>query len=210
MRHGNSLSLPERVEKVKGKQMHPAVVKAKKLARVAVENGWTGTINSEVENDCRITILRANRKDCDESVFVKWENNVMKEASHLLLDGSVSFQLPCAKAVSEVFSGWPDVMQVIKNTPVSKKPEVVRKYRKLPFDWENDPEDEIISKLIGTQIFWYSSVSAKIFSDHVLVPKKGKKSHVEIKPVGHRKMFNFIGSHSGFASVMLDTILKVG
>lgn len=190
--------------------MHPAVVKAKKLARIAVENNWTGTINSEIENGSRKTILKATRKDSDESVQVEWINNQMNSATHSLMDGTVLFQLPCAKAVSKVFSGWPDVMQIIKSVPSEKRAEVVRRYRNLPFDWENDSDDEILSKLIGTQIFWYSHISTRIYSDNVLVPKKGKSNHVQIKPVGHRKALHFIGSHSGFASVMLDSILKVG
>lgn len=189
--------------------MHPAVIKAKKLARVAVENSWTGNITSDVESDCRITVLNANRKDSDEAIRVEWRDNQMASATHILMDGTVSFQLPCAKSVSAVISGWPDVMQIIKMIPHEKRPEVVRRYRKLPFDWENDSDEFILSKLIGTQIFWYSHISTKIYSDNVLVPKKGKKNHVEIKPVGHRKMLNFIGSHAGFASVMLDSILKV-
>lgn len=190
--------------------MHPAVVKAKKLARVAVENNWTGNIESEIVNDCRITTLTARRKDSDESVRVKWKNNSMTIAEHILMDGTVTFELPCAKAVATVMSGWPDVMQIIKAIPQEKKPEVVRRYRKLPFDWENDSDEFILTKLIGSQIFWYSHVSTKIYSDNVLVPKKGKKNHVEIKMVGHRKMLNYIGSHAGFSSVMLDSILKVG
>ena len=189
--------------------MHPAIVKAKKLASVAVENNWTGSINSEVENNCRTTVLTATRKGSDESIRVEWSNNSMSSATHSLMDGTVIFQLPCAKSVSNVLSGWPDVMQIIKVTPAEQKPEIVRRYRKLPFDWENDSDEEIIAKLVGTQIFWYSHISTKIYSDNVLVPKKGKKNHLEIKPIGHRKMFNFIGSHAGFASVMLDSILKV-
>jgi hypothetical protein len=190
--------------------MHPAVIKAKRLARVAVENGWTGSIDSDTENDCRITVLKANRKNSDESICVEWTNNSMSSAVHSLMDGTVSFQLPCAKSVSTVFAGWPDVMHLIKVAPVEERLEIVKRYRKLPFDWENDTDEYILSKLIGTQIFWYNHVSAKIYSDNVLVPKKGKKNHIEIKPIGHRKMLNFIGSHAGFASVMLDSILKVG
>ena len=190
--------------------MHPAVIKAKRLARIAVENDWTGTINSEVENGCRITVLKAHRKDSDETVKVEWTNNQMSSATHLLMDGTVLFQLPCAKAVSNVFVGWPDVMQIIKSVPSEKRAEVVSRYRNLPFDWVNDTDEEILSKLIGNQIFWYSHISTKISSDTVLVPKKGKKNHVEIKPIGHRKALHFIGSRSGFASVMLDSILKVG
>lgn len=195
---------------MKGNAVHPAVVKAKKLARIAVENGWTGSINSDAENGSRITVLKARRKDSDEIVEVIWINNQMTSAMHSLMDGKINFPLPCAKAVSTVITGYPDLMQIIKNIPVEFRAEAVRKYRRLPFNWETDDNEEIITKLIGTQIFWYSHVSTKIYSDHVLTPKKGKKSHIEIKPIGHRKMFNFIGSQAGFASVMLDSLLKVG
>jgi len=180
---------------------HPAVMKAKKLARIAFENGWKGSI----EHDSGTTTLNAHRDS--EKVTVVWNANTMSESFHHFL--SKTTQLYCAKAVLKVFEGQPDIMTVLKYAAEEDRQELVEKYQNVPFDWRNEEDDEIISKLIGAQIFWYSRISGKICSDYVL-PPKGKKNHIEIKRVKDRKMLNYIGSHSGFASVMLDTIVKVG
>lgn len=180
---------------------HPGVVKAKKLARVAFDNGWKGSI----EHDCGITILTAHRDV--EKVTVQWDANTMSESFYHFM--SKTTQLYCAKAVLKVFEGQPDIMTALKYAAEEDRQALVEKYRKVPFDWENEEDHEIISKLVGAQIFWYSRMSGKIYSDWVLVPK-GKKNHIEIKRIKDRKALHYIGSHAGFASVMLDTIVKVG
>lgn len=180
---------------------HPAVIKAKKLARIAFENGWKGSI----EHNFGTTVLKANRDI--ETVIVEWNANTLKESFHFLLGKKT--QLYCAKAVLTVFEGQPDIMTLIKHAASEDRQALVEKYRKVPFDWKNDEDQEIISQLVGQQIFWYSRISGRINSDYVLIPK-GKKNHIEIKQVKDRKMLNYIGSNAGFASVMLDTIIKVG
>ena len=42
---------------------HPAVIKAQKIAAIAVENGWKGKIDTEVIESQRITTLDAWRND---------------------------------------------------------------------------------------------------------------------------------------------------
>ena len=178
---------------------HPAVVKAKKIARVALENGWKGSI----EHESGTTDLTAWRDD--ERIHVKWIANTMESAEHTLF--SHVSQLSCAKAVLKVIEGTPDIMVVIKNAPLIDRPKLVEKYRVVPFDWEHDDDETIIANVLGRKLFWYSHQATKIQEDVVYIPK-GKKNHIEIKPVAHRKMLNFVGQ-GGFRSVLLDTIIKV-
>lgn len=182
--------------------MHPAVMKAKRIARIAVENGWQGNI----QHDKGATLLTAERND--ESIIVGWQDNVMINAAHYILGKET--QLHCAKQVLEYVEGWPDVLKLFRWFPNMNRPTLVEKYRRLPFDWENDDDDTIISNLIGRQIFWYSHISMKMYCDVVLEPKGKKSNKFEIKHVGHRKMFNFIGAQAGFRSVLLDALVKVG
>jgi hypothetical protein len=183
--------------------MHPAVAKAKQIASLAVPNGWTGNLESEPENDYRRTVLSAER--LDEQLYVEWRNNALHRAEYYVLGHRV--QLSCAKDVMKIVKKYPDVVKMIEIAHKSgyNPVPIVERYRRLPFDWENDPDDEIIAAVKDHQIHWYSHLSGKVHSDVVLPKKK-----TEIKPVGHRKMLCFIGSQAGFRNVMLDTVLKVG
>jgi hypothetical protein len=183
--------------------MHPAVAKAKQIARIAVQYGWQGNIDSEVIGNERITSLSATRND--EALTMSWINERLNRAGYSIFDQYTN--ISCAKHAIKKLIAWPDVIELIKMSrdkganPVP----LVETYRRLPFDWENDPDDEIIAAVKDHQIHWYSHLSGKVHSDVVLPKKK-----TEIKPVGHRKMLCFIGSQAGFRNVMLDTVLKVG
>lgn len=182
-----------------------SVDKAKKIARIAVENGWTGTI----EMDGPTVTLKTIRND--EKIICLWIDQHLDQATYSLMIGKGrSWNLQCAKLVTEKLTGWPDLGNLFKWFPEANRPTLVNKYRRLSFDWENSSDDEIIANLVGRQVFWYSHSSVKMQCDVVLEPKSKKKSQIEIRPVGHRKLFNFIGAQFGFRSLFLDTIVKIG
>ena len=67
-----------------------------------------------------------------------------------------------------------------------------------------------MERLIGHQLFWYGHTESKLHCDVVLPPTKKNSLQYNIKDIGHRKLFNFIGAQAGFRSVLLDTLIKVG
>ena len=186
--------------------MHPAVAKANKIAKIAVENGWKGHLDSDVlENGLRTTELTAHRND--EQILVYWINEKLDHAVYSIFGKTTN--LTCSKQVIDKVKGWPALADLFNRFPKANRPNLVRTYRKLPFDLDG-PDDEIITKLLGAKLFWYGHETAKIHADVVLPPTKAKSKHYRIVNVGHRKLFHFIGAQAGFRSVILDTLLKVG
>ena len=189
-----------------GWYMGKAVVKVMKLATVAKKNGWHGTIESEEKDGERLTTLLASRND--EKMSVLYRDNTMVKARYSIF--SVSYSLHCASLVIERLEGWPDLLKLFKQFPTMNRPTLVERYRRLPFSFE-DPPEEIMEKMVGRPIVWYSRINNRIDTDFVLPPKKnGKSENFRIADIGHRKMFHFIGSQIGFRSVLLDTLIKVG
>lgn len=190
---------------LKAKQLQP-VIKAKKLARVAKANGWSGTLDSEVIDSVRTTTLQATRND--EAITVCYTDNTMTYGVYRIFDRIISLQ--CASDVKEKLQGWPDLLKLLKWFPRENKPNLVNTYRHLPFSFD-EPNDVIISKLLERKLFWYSHEGRKIEYD-VPLPLKTKtsKQKTRIVDVGHRKLFHFIGVQVGFRSMLLDTLIKVG
>lgn len=185
--------------------MHPAVVKAQKIARISKENGWHGSIDSNIiENGCRVTHLNGKRED--ERYTVVWQNNHMIRAEYSIFGKEI--ELPCAKHVLSHIKGWPDVVNLFKWFPDMSRIELAEKYRRLPFDWQTDSDQDILNCLAGKHIWWYSHMSNKISSEQVIIPRK-KTQVCNLKWVGHRRLFTFTATQFGIRSVLLDTILKV-
>ena len=183
---------------------HPAVIKAQKIAAIAVENGWKGKIDTEVIESQRITTLDAWRND--EKVKLIWRDEQYLKGTYMLFDRVTL--LHTAKGSLERITGWPSIRQVLKFAPEDgDQKAIINRYKRIPFDWENDDPNAIINKLIDNRIYWYCIKSGKVYDDVVLIPKG--KSRIEIKPIAGRRLFNFIGT-VGFRSVVLDTIIQVG
>jgi hypothetical protein len=185
--------------------MSPPVVKAMKLGRIAKENGWHGSIESEVVGTERITLLEATRND--ELMRVNYVDNTMVGADYSIFDYQLKLHTACL--VEDKLRDWPDLLKLFKLFPHMNRPTLVERYRRLPFSPE-DSNDEIMSKLVGHKLFWYSHEHAALRCDVVLPPRGAKASSYRIQDVGHRKMFHFIGVQAGFRSVLLDTLIKVG
>ena len=188
-----------------GGPRNPAVVKVMKMAATAKRNGWHGNIDSEVLDGERVTVLRAERNG--ETLSVHYRGETMYKAEYGIL--GVTTSLHCPSLAIEKLESWPDVMKLFKQYPTVPRPKIVEQYRKLPFAFE-DSNDEIIDRLIGKQLFWYSHTNNKIQVDVVRHPKKNGDPNFRIVDVGHRKLFHFIGVSAGFRSVLLDTVIKVG
>lgn len=188
-----------------GGPRNPAVVKVMKMAATAKRNGWHGSIDSEVVDGERLTVLTATRNG--EELSVRYRNDVMYQAEYKILDTITS--LHCPSLAIEKLEGWPDVMKLFKQCPTVSRPSIVDQYRRLPFSFEDTAAD-IMDKLIGKQLFWYSHTNSKIQCDVVRHPKKNGDPNFRVVDVGHRKLFHFIGVSAGFRSVLLDTVIKVG
>lgn len=182
---------------------HPAVVKAKRLARIAVEHGWKGNIESESGT----TLFTAWRND--ESIVLEWSAGHLVSGQYKLFDHTRI--LSSTSEARKHIEGWPNIMQILKHFPGGEfRTKVVERYNNVPFDWQTASNEDMMAAMMDREIYWYSHLSAKIQRDHVLKPKtKPQAGRYEIKQVGHRKMFNFIGT-VGFRSVLLDTLIQVG
>lgn len=184
--------------------VHPAVIKAKRLGRIAFENGWKGSLDHDPATST--TELSAERND--EHIYVKWIDNTMDKAEYYILGKRV--QLSCAKDVVKILRGWPDIIVLMKLARALNisGPDIVETYRRLPFDWENDSNEDIMAAMVERTVYWYNRIDGRVESDFVTKPRR-KSQIFEVKPVGHRKIFNFIGTQCGMRTVILDMVLKV-
>lgn len=182
--------------------MHPAVAKASLVGNIAGDNGWKANLKSETVDSQRVTTLVGTRND--ESFMMQWHGAKLFAAEYLIFDRVE--KITHSKEMIEKLSGWPDLIKLYKWFPNMNRPLLTEKYRKLPFSLD-DPNEEIIAKLLGNKIFWYGHETAKLHVD-VVLPKQKDKSRIQ--DIGHRKLFHFIGAQAGFRSVMLDTLIKVG
>lgn len=185
--------------------MKPAVVKVMKMAAIAKRNGWHGSIDSEIVDGQRVTVLTAERNG--EELSVSYRGETMYKAEYGILGAVTS--LHCPSLAIEKLEGWPDLIKLFKQYPQLSRPKLVEQYRRLPFTFDDSAED-IIDKLVGKQLFWYSHTNSKITCDVVRHPKKNGDPNFRIVDVGHRKLFHFIGVSAGFRTVLLDTVIKVG
>lgn len=185
--------------------MQESVYKVMRMAGVAKQNGWHGTLESDVVNGCKVTELQAARND--ETITVIYRDGAMTRSEYTIFGAVTSIY--CPKTAIEKLSGWPDLLKLFKQFPNMNRPTLVETYRRLPFSFD-EPNEEIMAKMIGRTVTWYSHTSTRIDSDTVLPPRKHtKKENFRIVDIGHRKLFHFIGTQIGFRSILLDTLLKV-
>lgn len=181
------------------------VIKAMKIAVAAKRNDWHGSIDAPLVDGIRHTTIKVTRND--EALEVRYVGNAYQEGSYTIFGRT--YNVHCASVALERVKGWPDILELFKEFPRQNKPLLVDKYRRLPFKFEDD-ENVIMEACFGRQIHWYSHEFARRDSDTVLVPKKGQTKNFRIAPVGHRRIFHFMGAKAGFRSVLLDSIIKVG
>jgi len=188
-----------------GTAMTDGIVKAVELAKAAKLHGWHGTFDSEVIAGVRETVLDVTRRG--ESLRVTYSGNVFRSGKYELY--SRRWNVHCASVALERLEAWPDLIKMFKWFPNMNRPKLVEEYRRLPFTFE-ESNDVIMERLIGHQLFWYGHTESKLHCDVVLPPTKKNSLQYNIKDIGHRKLFNFIGAQCGFRSVLLDTLIKVG
>ena len=181
------------------------VLKGLRIVRACKANNWHGAIDAPLVDGIRQTTITATRND--EAIKVLYYGNAYSEGEYRLFDRR--FNLHCASVAIEKIEGWPDIIELFKQFPKTRRPSLVETYRKLPFD-HSEPNEDIMSKLIGHQLFWYSHEYARMDCDVVQAPRGPKAKQFRIADIGHRKIFHFIGTKAGFRSVLLDTIVKVG
>jgi hypothetical protein len=181
------------------------VIKAANIAVTAKRHGWHGNLDSNLIEGQRLTRIAATRND--ESVVVRYTDNTMTYGQYSIFNKT--FNLHCASVAIEKLCDWPDILKLFKWFPAMNKPTIVETYRRLPFSFDDDDVD-IMAKLLGQKLFWYSHESRKLHTDVVLAPRTSNSKSYRIAQVGHRKIFHFIGAQAGFRSVLLDTVIKVG
>lgn len=186
--------------------MHPALIKAQKIASEAKSYDWHGSIDSEVVNGCRTTFLNAKRND--ECIHMIWRNNEMIGATYSLFEHET--ELNCAATVLRHIEGWPDIVELLKrfNTETSGIEFLISRYRRLPFDPDSDDDEAILKCLAGRHIWWYSSLTGKIRDEWVMEPRR-KSQVFNLRKVGIKKLFSFTTVDTGIRSIVLDTLLRV-
>ena len=190
---------------------HGGFVKAQQIARIAKENGWHGSIEEDaVTNE---TILYAYRNGqefdfADETVVLTWKGNALVESPEYSLLGQIVY-LQSQHLVIEKIRDYPDVTKIVKKFHNrSDIVELVERYRRLPFDPMADSNETIMSVIAGKRIWWYNRMDGNV-RDAIVVSPKRKSQVFEIKPVGHRRLLNFVDRDTGMRSVLLDQLLKV-
>lgn len=181
---------------------HPAVVKASAAGNLAISHGWKGQLNSEVVASHRITNLEMTRND--ECFSMQWVDSKLDQAYYSIFN-SVPVQITDKKQLLRFVTGWPDLIQLFQTFPNMNRPNLVRQYRRLPFDFD-DENEFIIDSLVGKRIWWYNRDLARIDLDTVK-PKRDKR--FRIVDVGHRKLFHCVCVETKFRSVLLDQLIKV-
>ncbi|QNN99721.1 hypothetical protein PBI_ROPE_62 [Mycobacterium phage Rope] len=182
------------------------VIKAMKIAVTAKRNNWHGNIEAPLVDGIRHTTVIATRND--ERLEVSYKGNAYEAGEYRIFDRRQN--LHCASVALEKVEGWPDILDLFKAFPNKNKPNLVETYRRLPFDEHTDTPEFIMEQMIGRQLFWFSHEYNRLDFDVVLQPRKSNSKNFRIAPVGHRKIFHFMGAKAGFRSVILDTIIKVG
>lgn len=181
---------------------HPAVIKARAIGKIAAENGWKGRIGKDDEFDgVRVTTLIATRND--ESISISWLDTRFNYGTYCFFDKTI--QIHSSGQAIKIIEGWPDIIALLKVIPIESRPRVTSVYVKLPFDWENDSDEFIMSQIIDRKLFWYNRIDGKIEIDVAMKSQKNR-----IQPVGHRKLLHFVSPVTGFRSVLLDQFLRVG
>lgn len=190
--------------------MHPALVKAKFIGKIAAQHDWKGNMASDISSgDIRVTTITGQRND--EYFQMQWTGEKLSHATYFIaIDGQRhDVKITHSKKMIEYLTGWPDIIKMYQWFPEVNRPWLTERYRKLPFSMD-DPNEKIIECLVGQKISWYGHQSVKIHED-VVLPKKSKTlKTLHIVDIGHRKLFHFMGAQAGFRSVLLDTLLKVG
>jgi hypothetical protein len=186
--------------------MHPAVVKAQEFGRIAKEYGWTGKIDSEIQETPvferqRVTILRATRND--ETIVIAWHGKAFKHGYYGMFGETISAIHSIGEARKKV-RGWPNIMDLFKKVAPERRPALSAVYVKLPFTADSS-DSEIISSLVNRKLYWYNRIDGGIYDDVLMKSTKNR-----IQDIGHRKLLHFIGAATGFRSVFIDQILKVG
>lgn len=181
------------------------VIKALKIAGAAKRNHWHGHIDAPLVDGIRQTTITATRND--ESIKVLYHDDAYQEGQYKIFDRASN--LHCASVALEKVQDWPDLIKLFKDFPSLNRPTLVGKYRKLPFE-HDDPAEDVMSSMYGRSVFWYSHEFNRMDVDVVLAPRTSNSKQYRIAPVGHRRIFHFVGQKSGFRSVLLDTIIKVG
>lgn len=185
--------------------MTDGIIKAVKLAKAAKANGWHGTFDSVEKNGRQRTVLNVRRHD--ERLRVAYLDNLYHRGDYAIFNRT--WNLHCASVALERLEDWPDLIKLFKWFPDKNRPTLTETYRRLPFTWDT-PHEQIIESLIGQKLFWFFHQDGKIHTDVVLPPTRKNSTNYNIKDIGHRKLFNFMGAQVGFRSVLLDTLIKVG
>ena len=190
---------------------HGGFVKAQQIGRIAKENGWHGCIEEDAATKETILFAYRNGQDfesADEKLTLVWRGNALADMpEYCLLDRTTNLQ--SQHLVIDKIKSYPDVVKIVKrHGNRGDIATLVKRYRRLPFDPIADTDETIMSALVGKHIWWYNGTECIVRDAWVTVPKR-KSQVFELKPVGQRRLFNFVDKEIGMRSVLLDQLLKV-
>lgn len=183
--------------------MHPAIVKASSLGNLAGAHQWKGQLDSEVVGRERKTNLQLVRND--EAMAFWWTNQTLSSASYSIFD-STPVEITSKSQLLGFVTGWPNLIQLFDTFPKFNRPNLVQRYRRLPFRFD-ESNDEIIDSLIGCTLWWYDREISAVRTDTV---KSKRDKRFRIVDVGHRKLFHCVMVETNFRSILLDQLIQVG
>lgn len=190
---------------------HGGFVKAQQIGRIAKENGWHGSIEEDAAINQTVLYAYRNGQDfdsADETVVLTWKGNALAEMPEYSLLGKTT-NLQSQHLVIDKIRDYPDVAKIVKK--FHNRPDIVvlvERYRRLPFNPIDDSNETIMSAIGGRRIWWYNRMDGNVHDALVVTPKR-KSQVFEIRPVGHRRLLNFVDRDTGMRSVLLDQLLKV-
>ena len=198
--------------------------KAKALATLAKEHGWTGSIDMCYDSDT--ATLKAQRDG--ESFLVEWCSNQLNAPPSYEF-GGVESNLHCVATVKRVIKGKPDLEAYMKRRRrqkavpqnTSSQPDEVSgpvedqtieiTQHQLPFELDVTPDNKILKEIRGSTIIWYNSISGAAEISRVPIDKNRDLENVFFigESGAGRAYLSFMDPNGMFRAVGLDAILQV-
>lgn len=198
--------------------------KALNFATLAKEHGWTGSFETDEENDYAKII--AKRKD--EELEIEWVNNQLAAPPKYRFAGTEA-NLHSAAVAKRTVMGAPDmrVAQMRRrraqrtartaqqqNSSNGAEVQLEVKQFELPFDVIESPNREVLLACRGNRVVYLNRITH--MAEMVFIPKEKNRNWNKLHPVYYmttassgRRIINFIEDSGMFRAIALDTILQV-
>ena len=187
--------------------------KVKAYVAHAKASGWKAKV--EHGDDGLITCVA---KRDNETITVSWMGNRFVDDARYQA-GAYSISLRNIAAAQRKMTETPDdaaksrTRSVVRRKRVGKleaanAAEELPVHKRLPFDPETSPDEEVFEALYGRRIVWRNSVTGNF--DRATIQADRKQKHLKISmPHGTYRVLEFCAQEGMFRAVQLDRILQV-